>query len=176
MTMTRNAFANAVCELLPNVSEFIVCMRPANERRRYCVTPSLIRWAHTHNDPCCIQASSCYQRRSWLIYAFSIVCLTLKTSSFRNDNARFILWQNFVKMTLHLRVCIHDWIAPNENSLGYTLSVLNKGKKYHVDKISHFGFLLVRIQAMKYRVHVYGPNLTIKQSPHGYTYKFICTN
>ena len=28
----------------------IVCMRPANERRRYSVTPSLIGWAHTHND------------------------------------------------------------------------------------------------------------------------------
>ena len=27
----------------------ILCMRPANERRRYSVTPSLIGWAHTHN-------------------------------------------------------------------------------------------------------------------------------
>ena len=27
-------------------------MRPANERRRYNVTSSLIGWAHTENDPC----------------------------------------------------------------------------------------------------------------------------
>ena len=30
----------------------ILCMRPANERRRYIVTSSLIGWAHTQNDPC----------------------------------------------------------------------------------------------------------------------------
>ena len=29
----------------------ILCMRPANEIRRNCVTPSLIGWAHTQNDP-----------------------------------------------------------------------------------------------------------------------------
>ena len=28
----------------------ILWMRPANERRRYVVTSSLIGWAHTHND------------------------------------------------------------------------------------------------------------------------------
>ena len=31
----------------------ILCMRPANEKRRYVVTSSLIDWAHTQNDPCC---------------------------------------------------------------------------------------------------------------------------
>ena len=29
----------------------ILCMRSANERRRYIVTSSLIDWVHTHNDP-----------------------------------------------------------------------------------------------------------------------------
>ena len=29
----------------------ILCMRPANEGRRYIVTSSLICWAHTQNDP-----------------------------------------------------------------------------------------------------------------------------
>ena len=28
-------------------SEIFLCMRAANERRRYRVTPSLIGWAHT---------------------------------------------------------------------------------------------------------------------------------
>ena len=30
----------------------ILCMCPANERRRYNVTSSLINWAHSQNDPC----------------------------------------------------------------------------------------------------------------------------
>ena len=30
----------------------ILYMRPANARRRYSATPSLIGWAHTDNDPC----------------------------------------------------------------------------------------------------------------------------
>ena len=29
----------------------ILCMRPANERQCYSVTPSLIGWGHTHNVP-----------------------------------------------------------------------------------------------------------------------------
>ena len=32
-------------------SGIILCMRPANGRRRYNVTPSLIGWVHTQNDP-----------------------------------------------------------------------------------------------------------------------------
>ena len=30
----------------------ILCLHPANERRRYIVTSSLIGWVHTQNDPC----------------------------------------------------------------------------------------------------------------------------
>ena len=30
----------------------ILCMRPANERRRYIVKSPLIGWTHTQNDPC----------------------------------------------------------------------------------------------------------------------------
>ena len=30
----------------------ILCMCPANERRRYIVKSSLIGWAHSQNDPC----------------------------------------------------------------------------------------------------------------------------
>ena len=36
----------------PYGSGTILCMRPANERRRYNVTSSLIGWAHTRNNPC----------------------------------------------------------------------------------------------------------------------------
>ena len=33
-------------------TEIILCMHPANERRRYIVTSSLIGWAHTQHYPC----------------------------------------------------------------------------------------------------------------------------
>ena len=33
-------------------SGLIIGLRPANERRRYKVTPSLIDWAQTWNQPC----------------------------------------------------------------------------------------------------------------------------
>ena len=36
------------------IAMIILCMRPANERWRYTVTPSLIGWAHTQNDPCIV--------------------------------------------------------------------------------------------------------------------------
>ena len=36
---------------LNHIIWIILCMRPANERRRYNVTSSLIGWAHTQNDP-----------------------------------------------------------------------------------------------------------------------------
>ena len=34
------------------ISEIILRMRPANERRRYDVTSSVIGWVHAHNGPC----------------------------------------------------------------------------------------------------------------------------
>ena len=42
-----------MCLHFNNYAGIILCMRPANERRRYNVTSSLIGWAHTQNDPCC---------------------------------------------------------------------------------------------------------------------------
>ena len=36
----------------PCSSGIILCVHPANERRRYNVTSSLIGWAHTQNTPC----------------------------------------------------------------------------------------------------------------------------
>ena len=39
------------CLSLIDMSQEPLCMRPANERRRYIVTSSLIDWAHTQTDP-----------------------------------------------------------------------------------------------------------------------------
>ena len=41
-----------LCHLPGMGSGIILCMHPANERRRYDVTSSLIGWVHTQNDPC----------------------------------------------------------------------------------------------------------------------------
>ena len=38
--------------IYPTSTGIILCMRPANERRRYSVTSSLIGWVLTQNDPC----------------------------------------------------------------------------------------------------------------------------
>ena len=38
-------------DIWPAHSGIILCMPPANERWRYSVTPSLIGWVHTQNDP-----------------------------------------------------------------------------------------------------------------------------
>ena len=37
--------------LLQALPEIIQCQCPVNERRHYSVTPFLIGWAHTQNDP-----------------------------------------------------------------------------------------------------------------------------
>ena len=36
----------------------IMCMRPANDRRRYNVTAPLIGWAHAQNDPCWVHTQN----------------------------------------------------------------------------------------------------------------------
>ena len=46
--MWRQGTRNVSCSMTPGI---ILCTRPANERRRYIVTSSLIDWVHTQNDP-----------------------------------------------------------------------------------------------------------------------------
>ena len=50
------------------VTGIILCMRPANGRWRYIVTPSLIGWAHTQNAPCCQCSNYIFHSRinTWL--------------------------------------------------------------------------------------------------------------
>ena len=43
----------------------ILCIRPANERRRYNVNSSLIGWAYTQNDPCSSQPVSHQAINMW---------------------------------------------------------------------------------------------------------------
>ena len=45
-------------------------MLPANERRRYIVTSSLIGWVHAQNDPCCLEQSK--MKVAWIRTSFYI--------------------------------------------------------------------------------------------------------
>ena len=52
----EKAFETMVCKLAvilfrPQCTGITLCMRPANGRRRYNVTSSLIGWTHTQNNP-----------------------------------------------------------------------------------------------------------------------------
>ena len=52
----------------------ISCMRPANERRRYIVTSSLIGWAHTQISPWfCFGYVIVLDGFVWIIEAYSII-------------------------------------------------------------------------------------------------------
>ena len=52
-------------------SGITLCIRPANERRRYIVTSSLIGWTHTQIDPCAIPISYCQKIRYTIILFFT---------------------------------------------------------------------------------------------------------
>ena len=70
------------------VTEIILCMHPANGRRRYNVTSSLIGWAHTQNDPYCNvhRGLLCDHFHQWM----SSPCLPLPTAiSFWASSRRF---------------------------------------------------------------------------------------
>ena len=67
---TINNCCSTQSGLRPFHAGIILCMHPANERRRYNVTSSLIGWAHSCNDTwfhVCVLGSSCvlWQSLSW---------------------------------------------------------------------------------------------------------------
>ena len=58
----------------------ILCMRPANERRRYNVTSSPIGWAHAQNDRCiCL-------RNDWILLLCLSYAMATFLSSFRRSD------------------------------------------------------------------------------------------
>ena len=52
--MTGNACNQGRARSSAVLAGIILCMRPANERRRYIVTSSFIGWAHAQTDPCLV--------------------------------------------------------------------------------------------------------------------------
>ena len=51
VSLRRQVIISMVLTMLNKQAGIILCMRPANERRRYSVTSSLIGWAHAQNAP-----------------------------------------------------------------------------------------------------------------------------
>ena len=61
-----------------------LCMRPANERRRYFVTSPLIGWAQTQIDPCiACNISRTFTSGDWFSIGISIIKIRLRRSSNR---------------------------------------------------------------------------------------------
>ena len=48
---TKTKHIQDKASLVTVITVIIMCMHPTNERQRYSVTPSLISWEHTQNDP-----------------------------------------------------------------------------------------------------------------------------
>ena len=100
-------------------SGVILGMGSANERRHYYVTPSLIGWAHTQNDPCW-----CSKLSDAIIWPVEIKLSQLVVGSFwvwaqpiRNNatiSCRLSLaepypeWWSFVH-TNHVPICPYHW-------------------------------------------------------------------
>ena len=66
-------------------SGIILYMRPAKERWRYTVTPSLIGWTHTQNDPCVLMLIR-------LVNLFLHHLLIVSTFQLSDDDYETRLW------------------------------------------------------------------------------------
>ena len=97
----------------------IMCMRPANERWRYSVTPSLIGWAHIKNYPWRVDL---YEWRSTLPVLPHPKSLT---------NTRFI--QNLLKFPPWL-TCIVDNILESTNRMSTSYNDVNGARACHGGK------------------------------------------
>ena len=77
-----------IMEISIPVIGIILYMHPANERRSYNVTSSLIGWVHTWNDPCCkdnLYTETGPRSQQWdILYwdrIFTLKCLQQRSSS-----------------------------------------------------------------------------------------------
>ena len=62
------------------ITGLILGLHPANERRRYKVTPSLIGWAQTKNQPCNQHRCNCWDTKQ--IFAPRTLCAYASTGLF----------------------------------------------------------------------------------------------
>ena len=72
----------------------ILFMRPANERRRYCVTSSLIGWAHTQIDPCYDTHSlSLFYSPAWIYHSAVVSILIMRPA---NERRRYYVTSSLI--------------------------------------------------------------------------------
>ena len=90
-------------QLIP-LPGIILCMRPANNRRRYIIKSSLIAWAHAQNDACFHM--QCYP------------CWTINNC----------LWHYLNNLTYHNVMSCHALNCHCEASLPRKEDILNKNK------------------------------------------------
>ena len=77
----------------------ILCLRPANERRRYKVTPSLIGWAQTNNQPCNVSVLDAVKT---VFYHTTFRCMVWPLYEY-NECSSCV----YADVTFHL--CIRSW-------------------------------------------------------------------
>ena len=87
------------------ITGIILWMWPANERRRYSVTPSLIGWSHAHNDPCnqnvSFHANSISFKARLTLMRVIWICLRLNRSIYSQNShtetkrAMSVVYQSF---------------------------------------------------------------------------------
>ena len=68
-TTQQYKIQQTACMIYRIYSELILGLRPANERRRYFVTTSLIGWVHAWNQPCISYWSINKTRQVWASHA-----------------------------------------------------------------------------------------------------------
>ena len=124
-------------------SGIILSMRPANERCRYTVMPSLIGWAHTRNDPWTWQA--------WLTELYWWDCDSWKAFDWVNSIkcCLFIILHHFKAITLTKRwkqmigsewcvLIAYDWCLFLRVQLTVWISIGSGKWLGAVQMISHF--------------------------------------
>ena len=97
-----------------HLSGINLCMRPANGRRRYIVTSSLIGWAHMQNDPC---LSNQWQSRSVTSYISKSISPLVKMAAVSQTiyldafswMKSFVFWWKFHwSLFLRVQLTIHE--------------------------------------------------------------------
>ena len=108
-------------------------MRPANERWRYSVTPFLIGWVHTQNDPCSIflyDTALMTLSRSWILlilgglYHEAIIFKELKRDSQQLTSAGDILHVQSSSIWLcSIFTVTEQYVTPSQ--IGHVIKRLN---------------------------------------------------
>ena len=108
---------NAPCCTKPGI---ILCMRPVNERWCYSVTPSLIGWAHTQNDPC--QTLPTATSRRWELYGYKKVDIPLVIIALDNE-LKHSWHQAIISFIIH-HTLIRNWLICVQINMQFSIMCL----------------------------------------------------